>query len=170
MRSYLVEVTPEKATDLLKDREHQRSLNQNWVTTLSRDMRAGRWQPTPQGLILDEDGRLLDGQHRLSAVVRAGVPVQFWITEGADPGMFKHLDGGRARSMADRLKISGYADPSQLAAITRKVFSWQAGQPWNSGIVATREELQDIIDKDPLLMDAAKFACARFPCTCRRCC
>lgn len=158
MKSYLEEITPDRATALLRDRDFQRSLNQNWVTTLARDMKAGRWQLTPQGIILDTDGRLIDGQHRMSAVVRAGVPVQFWITEGAPTEIFKHLDGGRNRSMADRLKISGYTDPTQLAAIARKVYAWQCKQPWHYRTVPTREELQEVIDKDPLLIDAAKFA------------
>lgn len=158
MKSYLEEITPDRAATLLRVNEFNRSLNQNWVATLSRDMAAGRWQVTPQGIILDDDGHLLDGQHRLSAVVRAGVPVKFWITEGAATEVFKHLDAGRSRSMNDRLKISGYADPSQLAAISRKVFGWNSGQPWSYNTTPTREELQEIIDKDPLLGDAAKFA------------
>lgn len=158
MESYLAEITPDRAAELLKDRDFNRSLNQNWVTTLSRDMKSGRWELTPQGIILAEDGRLLDGQHRMSAVVRAGIPVKFWVTEGAPIEIFKHLDTGRPRSMYDRLKISGYADPSQLAAISRKVFGWQNSQPWSSRTVPTREELQGVIDSDPLLADAARFA------------
>lgn len=158
MKSYLQEIDPEKAKDLLRTTKLNRSLNQNWVTTLSRDMRSGHWQPTPQGLVLDEQGNLLDGQHRLSAVVRADMPVTFWVTEGAPADMFKHLDGGRSRSMSDRLKISGYSDASQLAAIARKVYAWRIGQPWSYNITPTREELQEVIDKEPLLADAAKFA------------
>lgn len=158
MESYLEEVTPERAKDLLRTNDLNRSLNQNWVTTLARDMTAERWELTPQGIILAEDGSLLDGQHRLSAVVRAGLPVKFWVTKGAPAEIFKHLDTGRSRSMYDRLKISGYADAAQLASIARKVFAWQNGQPWSTKTVPTRDELQDIIDKDPLLADAAKFA------------
>jgi hypothetical protein len=158
MRSYRELITPDMAAELLRGGDHNRSLNQNWVTTLSRDMIAGRWKLTPQGIVLDEDGKLLDGQHRLSAVVRAKVPAEFWVTEGAPFEMFRYLDGGRSRSMYDRLKISGYDDPSQLAAISRKVYAWRSEQPWKMTKHPSRDELQEIIDKDSSLPDAAKFA------------
>jgi hypothetical protein len=158
MESYRQVITPERATELLGTTEHNRSVMQNWVTTLSRDMVAGRWQLTPQGIILDEDGRLLDGQHRLSAVVRAKVPVEFWVTEGSPSEVFRYLDSGRSRTMYDRLTISGYPDATQLAAISRKVFAWKIGQPWKCKVVATRDELLEIIDNDPSVGEAAKFA------------
>jgi hypothetical protein len=158
MESYLEEITPDKAKELLRTVKDNRSLVQNYVTVLARDMSAERWYASPQGLVLDDQGNVLDGQHRLSAVVRAGVPVKFWVTRGVPRNAFKYLDAGRSRSMADRLRISGYADSTQLAAITRKVFAWEKGQPWSYTTVASRDDLQETIDKNPLLLEAAKFA------------
>src|SRR6266536_433774 len=130
MESYWEDITPARAAELLRTSKLNRSLNQNWVATLSRDMRSGHWVETPQGLVLDEQGNLLDGQHRLNAVRRADMTVRFWVTKGVPAKMFRHLDGGRGRSMADRLGIDRYSDATQLAAISRKVFAWQNNQPW----------------------------------------
>jgi hypothetical protein len=86
------------------------------------------------------------------------VPVTFWVTEGVPRDMFKHLDGGRPRKMSDRLKISGYQDTIQLAAVSRRIFYWQNGNPVAVGATPSREELQLVIDNDPLVVKAAWFA------------
>jgi hypothetical protein len=158
MRSYTEVITPDKASALLRTVKDNRSLNQNWVSTLSRDMESNHWKLTPQGIVLDEQGEVLDGQHRLAALVKANVAVEFWVTEGWPRSTFRQLDGGRMRTMADRLKIEGSANPTQLAAIARQAFYWETGQFWAGRLVPSREELQMVIDIYPELKEAAQIA------------
>jgi hypothetical protein len=158
MRSYTEVIDRDKANALLRTVKDNRSIAQNWVNTLARDMVAGRWALTPQGIVLDEDGNVLDGQHRLAAVAKANVPVEFWITEGWPRDTFRHLDGGRGRTMADRLSIDGSANSTQLAAIARQAFYWEIGQFWAGRLVPSREELQMVIDGYPELKNAAQLA------------
>lgn len=158
MRSYLLEITPDKAAELLRTVKDNRPSSEKYAQILSKDMINSRWQFSPQGLVLDEHGNVLDGQHRLRAVVIAGVPVTFWVTEGVPREVFRVLDSGKPRSMAQLLAIGGEENYVQLAAITRRVCRWNTGQPWSVVSVPTKTELQDAIDSDPSVRRAARFA------------
>ena len=99
-------VTPEQATAWLENNYiGNRKVNtrriQQWVGAMER----GEWRITGQGLIFDWDGFLLNGQHRLRAVVELGKPVEFYCTFNEDPENFKIMDSGLPRSMKDRTKL-----------------------------------------------------------------
>ena len=80
MYSELLTITPSEASKYLANNPANRRLSESEVETLAADMREGRWCITHQGIAIGKTGRLLDGQHRLAAVIKAGVPVQMMVT------------------------------------------------------------------------------------------
>jgi len=100
----VITVTPELAKKWLSaNAEGQRAIRKNTVETYAGDMLRGAWKLLPQMIIFDENGKLVDGQHRLSAVVKADVSVRFWVA--AAPGVSVHdaLDRGTSRTIGDLL-------------------------------------------------------------------
>jgi hypothetical protein len=82
--SQVLEMTPALAEDFLTHcNTHNRTLADAHVETLANEMRAGRWQLTHQGIAFSPNRVLLDGQHRLWAVVMSGVtvPMRIFINE-----------------------------------------------------------------------------------------
>ena len=73
-----VTATPEIALRWLGDNPHNRPLDLARVRALSEKILAGEWKPNPPVEVL-EGGRLWNGQHRLSAIVQAGRPVQLGV-------------------------------------------------------------------------------------------
>src|SRR5215831_11828755 len=73
----VVTVTPKMANELLVKNKINRAIRQSKVRKYARDITMGRWKLTHQPLALDEHGNVLDGQHRLLAVIEADIPVQF---------------------------------------------------------------------------------------------
>jgi hypothetical protein len=103
----IVEVTPQLAASWL-ERNHPENRAVNWprVEVFANDMRAGAWRTTHQGLAFDEEGRLIDGQHRLHAIVSSRVPVQLLVVRGV--GSFGDpIDCGRTRSLG---MLSGFGN------------------------------------------------------------
>jgi hypothetical protein len=94
-------VTPAMAADWLKMNTNNRPLDQKRVQAFADDIRLGRWQTTHQGIALSKDGRLLDGQHRLSAIVVAQRSVQMMVFHGVDPRTFTVMDRGKPRTLRD---------------------------------------------------------------------
>ncbi len=72
-----------------------------WVAQLAHYMKEGHFQLTHQGIAFNEDGELFDGQHRLLAVMKSGVPVQMVVTRGANSLAWTATDIGVKRSFAD---------------------------------------------------------------------
>lgn len=104
MRQETITVTPELANEWLKKNiERNRKVRASDVSKYARDMRAGRWELTPQGIIFNESGNLMDGQHRLWAVVEAGVPVDMVVWFDVPDEMVHVIDSGVSRKMTDHM-------------------------------------------------------------------
>lgn len=98
-------ITPEQAQTWLDHRAPNRSIGRTLTYAMARDMVSGRWQLNHQGIAFDSHGRLVDGQHRLSAIVIAGVPVDMMVTTGLSPTAMATIDDHRPRNGADVLSI-----------------------------------------------------------------
>jgi hypothetical protein len=104
MRFLLETITPARAKKYLLRNVCNRRIRPTWVDKLARQILEGRWVVTHQGIAFDEEGRLLDGQHRLSAIVAANKSVKMWVAYD-EPGEARLVvDSGGARDVLD---ISG---------------------------------------------------------------
>lgn len=96
----VIDVGPPIAKEWL-ELNHERNRTVSWprVKTISRDMKAGAWKLTHQAICFGGDGKLIDGQHRLYAVVDADVTVPMLVVRSSlsfdDP-----IDRGAGRSIA----------------------------------------------------------------------
>lgn len=127
------DVTPEWAREILEKHDkrieegsfRQRPRSHKAVQTYATDMKAGNWGVTGQGISFDEDGNLLDGQHRLAAVVLAGVTVRMLIMWDVPTQVSKHIrsqdvmDIGRKRMVAQQLAIDGFTYYAEVATTAR---------------------------------------------------
>ncbi len=145
------EVSPDRASQFLSMNGVNRNLRKSHVTFLAGAMLRGEWELNGEAIKFTKDGRLIDGQHRLNAIVQAGVPIVLPVVRGVDDSAFKTLDTGAARNHADALSIAGESLPTQLAAALRIVtchdlgklqdhFSGSAGSPSNKQLHATLQQ------------------------------
>jgi hypothetical protein len=105
MQTKIEIVTPETAAKFLQKNNGNRNYRKHWVNQLASIIKKGEWQVTHQGIAFDKEGNLLDGQHRLLAVISAGMPIMINVTKGADPEIFKCIDVGVKRSIADATRL-----------------------------------------------------------------
>src|SRR5690554_2314745 len=101
-------ITPDQAIKWLEQANtNNRKLSQKHVDRLARDMTEGKWVLTHSGIAFGPDGTLLDGQHRLWAIVESGVSVEMFVWRGVEPQSMMAIDAGKSRSLADILNIAG---------------------------------------------------------------
>lgn len=119
---YVVTVTPKIAKEWLeRNAVNNRKINPNRVRMYAEDMRSGNWKLTHQGVAFDADGQLIDGQHRLAAVVKSGVSVRMLIMRyryRVQEGALLELDMGAARTVNATFKMSGLTDRLYLDGIS----------------------------------------------------
>jgi len=121
-------VTPSIAADILSRNGQNRSIDQAFVGRLARDIRAGRWKVHHQGLAISPDGVLLDGQHRLSAIVLADIGVDIVVARGVRCDAFAAIDRGKTRTIGDIVTLAGYNNSNLRAAALRVVAQWERGK------------------------------------------
>lgn len=103
-------VTPDRAMELItKLHPNQRVLRNNNVNKYARLMTENKWELSyGSAIVISKNGVLLNGYHRLSAVILANKPVQFVIHYGADNDEFAVIDTGQRRTNADALGLKPY--------------------------------------------------------------
>lgn len=137
-----VNVTPALAEQWLKVNGGNRNVRQHKVNSFARAQQEGRWRQTHQGISFDENNALLDGQHRLMAIVKSGVTVRMLVTYGQPRDNMKVIDRGSIRSTADTLRILyGMDNSTQRAATARKVISMKRGY-FSGAYTADDDEVQ----------------------------
>lgn len=146
-------ITPEFAQQLLDGGGNNRPRSEAAVQRYAADMKAGRWNNNGQGLIFTEDMVLLDGQHRLAAVIASGTPTEFNITVGVDPETFVTMDTGKHRSMSDVLAIEGFKNTVTFASICRTSYGYISGLTINNEF--TRGTLEGFARKHPYAQEVA---------------
>jgi hypothetical protein len=72
-------ITPAKAAEYLTHNTGNRNLRVKASQKIARDIVTGKWQLTHQAIAFDRNGRLIDGQHRLSAIIIANMPVEMYV-------------------------------------------------------------------------------------------
>lgn len=128
-------------------------------------MQSGNWALNGQTITIADNGTLVDGQHRLMACVRAGVPFQTVVVYGADESAFETVDSGRRRSVSDVLKIKGYKHYTTLASVAQRVISGKV-RGFESAFKEGRKpvsnnEILNFIENDKLVVSAANFVGGR---------
>jgi hypothetical protein len=100
------------------------------VRAFADAMSRGDWTVTRQGIALDVNSVLVDGQHRLAAIVEADVAVDMTVFTEVNEGTFDVLDTGKRRNAADVLAIEGEKSSTMLAALPRPPTT-RSCKPWS---------------------------------------
>ncbi len=120
-------VTPAEATEMLAHNTQNRQVLRGQVVRMVAQMKSGNWKFDGAPIRFAADGTLLDGQHRLSAVVESELPQQFVIIRGLERDSQTVMDTGRKRSLSDMLSMRGDANPGPLATFTSIAYKWDNG-------------------------------------------
>ena len=80
MKTTIINITPERAQHLLDSSPGNRPLNTGNIAAFSRDMATNRWHLTHQGLLLGHKNMLIDGHHRMHALIKANKAQEFMVT------------------------------------------------------------------------------------------
>lgn len=113
-REEYVIVTPEIAQKLLETNKKNRKLSVKTVNVYAYDMRTGAWNDNNEDpIVINKFNIMENGQHRLYAVIKSGVPTKFKVITGSEPAA-ETYDRGRPRRTNDSLIMKGTVDTKSL--------------------------------------------------------
>lgn len=103
-----IQLTPQRAAELLEHNKINRPISDTHVARLERQIIMGKWRFNGDTIKISDDGDVLDGQHRLWAVMGAKKPIDTIIVSGIQREAFATIDTLRKpRSGADVLALNG---------------------------------------------------------------
>lgn len=128
MKIEKVFVSPDFAKSLLAKNNQNRRHTTAIVSRYAAAMSEGRWKEnTAESIKISKSGQILDGQHRLMAVVKSGIGVNFHVATGLDDDIFDVIDTGKKRTGGDTLSVLGVKDYNVIAGAINLVFLAEEG-------------------------------------------
>jgi hypothetical protein len=153
-------ITPEVARVWLTRNIGNRPVAPSQVQRLEDAIRAGKWRMTGDPIRFSKTGKLIDGQHRLHAIVNAGEAVSCLVLRDLDDDIFDVIDSGRTRSKSDLMYIS-HGVPVETAKILSAASL--IAYAYENELYALKPrveggELAKWVSERPFLVDCASFA------------
>lgn len=148
----LMHITPEYAKYLLQmNTGNFRRCNPNKVDEYTEQMRRGEWDTTGDTIKIT-DGVLIDGQHRLEAIVKSGKAQTIAIAWNIAKASV-HIDRGQTRTPQQWITHQGIPNANQVAAAARLILQHNANQwalkSWSSARnKLTDQQLVDFVAKE----------------------
>lgn len=120
MKAEIKLITPELASELLKMNVGNRRLKP--IKNVYADqMKNGGWAENGESIIIDKNGYVKDGQHRLNAVIQSGHSYFCVVVTGVDPNVMETIDVGANRSLSDILELNGFHNFGLLSAVVKAI-------------------------------------------------
>ena len=133
----VVQVTPDYAEALLRRNPNNRDIKAARVAEWSSIIRNGKWELNGETIVIGESGNLLDGQHRLAAVVATGFTVPMLLVSGIKDESSDTIDTGVGRSASDIAGMRGLKYATTQAPSATFVYRVISGADWTIPVPAS---------------------------------
>jgi hypothetical protein len=141
-------ITPEMAEVMLErnvsEEWKNRPKSQTALERYTKKMKSGGWFYTGQTIIFSSDGKLINGQHTLTACVRSGATIDHLVAFGVDEQAFKYIDTGTARTPGHMFAIEDIPNYNVSAAACRILYLYDQDKNW-SGSTSGQVESDDLL-------------------------
>jgi hypothetical protein len=127
-------VSPALAEELLTLNTHNRKASEAIIRKYCIEIESGAWRPSSAGIGIDINGVLIDGQHRLYAIIRSGVTIPLLVVWNLPPEAQRTVDRQNRRSLFDVFTLEG-VQLSRTAVQTATVLAYR-NQGWTNAYPA----------------------------------
>lgn len=159
MKTSIETITPLYAKKLLSLNKNNRPVNKYRVSAYASDMKNGCWQLTHQGILIGKNGNVIDGQHRLYAVIESGASINTLvsISDEIDSPLNCMVDTQMTRAQSFITGKSQMLIATSNAAIESTIGNWN-----RTASIGTTEKNRVLVIIEPYfndLMSGSKTSC-----------
>jgi hypothetical protein len=148
-------IGPELAREYLDLQPRNRRQRRRHKDRLGTAMKKNQWKITGEAVKFNTRGELIDGQHRLEAIIETGKAVEILVVRNVPPEAFMELDTGANRTPADLLTVAGYDYTSGVASAIRHITSIYKVE---AGTIAPGSLARERVDPETLLEYAESYS------------
>jgi hypothetical protein len=123
----IVSISSHQAQLMLDNyRGPNRRISESQVLKFQSDMESGRWHFEGAPIKISRTHRLLDGQHRLTALANTvpAMELPFLVVRGLDDDSQLYMDQGQSRTVGQQLALRGVQASSVYAAVAKLYLEW----------------------------------------------
>lgn len=124
MKSQIMEITPKIAAEMLQFNGINRPISPRIVQEYASYIQDGLWALNGESIKLADDSTLLDGQHRLNAVIASGKSITTYVQFGISKDVFSTIDQGKGRTLADLLYLQDIKYRCAIAAVVSFIYQY----------------------------------------------
>ena len=155
-------IYPDLAAELLANRNPtNRAIKVVKLGQLISDVKNGNFTLNGETIIFSDSGNLLNGQHRLTAVVETGVPISSVVVTGIQSQARETMDQGKTRGAGDVLQMeTETSNGNVFAAILRGYVGYHSSDKTTFGRVGhiSRGALLEAAKDNPCLGEISEWA------------
>lgn len=152
---------PEYAKYLISLNHKNRRLVTDRVNLYANEIINRKWKNNGETIKVSKSGRLLDGQNRCHAIVKANIAIPILLVTNLDDDVFDTIDTGKNRNGGDVLSMEGIKNDTSLAA-TIRLFLQLERNNYSRSSSAYRVTNQDVLNfyhsKPDYLQDLIKWS------------
>ena len=153
----LVTVTPAIAEAWLTRNKKNRPINRRVLNEYKRQIEEGKWKINGETIIFDQNGWMINGQHRLNAILETGHSIDCYVIFDVDSGSFATLDSGSKRKTAQVFSLSGEQNCVALSAAIGVAWKFDRKlDPWLS-IRPTATEAAYWLEENPSIRESVEI-------------
>lgn len=162
IRNGIVKLTPEQAALLLTKNPNNRQVKEANVAFLVKEIREGRWELNGEPIIIDSNGHIVDGQHRLWACVESEMTISTLIVYGVSPNVINTIDTGTKRIAKDCLDMHNVTNSSLAASAIKLINQFERGTYSDVGsysrVMSNQQVIQFYYDNQSKLENSISIA------------
>jgi hypothetical protein len=156
----VVDISPELARQWLNLNIGNRPASQAHVAKLERSIREGKWKMTGDPIRFSKTGKLIDGQHRLQAILNSGSTVQCVVMRDLEDEIFNVIDSGKSRQKSDILFIE-LGLPVETCKVLASACGWVIDyerEQYGFHGKADKSDVLEFVTANPALIESAIYA------------
>lgn len=149
MEAEIMTVTPAMAREWLKLNTNNRILKRHHIQAIANDILAGAWKVNGEAIKWSGTA-IVDGQHRLHAVILADTPIQTLVIRGVEEDAVATMDTHAKRTLSDHLHLKGEKNYRHLAGAVNYILKYRESKGTMNRETTVSEVLK-FIDENPLI-------------------
>lgn len=145
----LVYITPQVAQKYLSHNTQNRKESPRNVNFLVDQMKKGLFLENGESIVFDVNNNLTDGQHRLMAILKSGIPYHIPVVRGVQKNTMATYDTGKNRSSIDILNLNGFKNATNLSALVKLIYKYETRNSKASG-ASTKNRIEGLTNQQVL--------------------
>lgn len=155
IQSQVMRITPEIAAEWIGRNNHNRRVTKYLVDAYSKAMKAGEWLFNGESIKISQSGELLDGQHRLYAVIQSKRAIDSVVITGLPDSVMPTVDVGKKRTTSDNFSMDGIKYAPQVAGAVTILVNLSDGMAFQTRVPTL--SAKNYLNNNPGVVDSVTF-------------